>query len=81
MLSSDWLIKKLLRSDWLLPIVALLTTQYHEPSENDDNTVDIDAVYTTLTPSGTIKRDLDDYTDIFKGDERIDGFHSDVIKL
>ena len=46
---------------------------------DDDNTVDIDAVYTTLswtrdvrTPSGTIKRDLDDYTDIFKGDERIE---------
>lgn len=44
-----------------------------------DNTVDIDAVYTTLswtrdvrTPSGTIKRDLDDYTDIFKGDGRIE---------
>ena len=46
---------------------------------DDDNTVDIDAVYTTLswtrdvrTPSGTVKRDLDDYTDIFKGDERIE---------
>lgn len=46
---------------------------------DEDNTVDIDAVYTTLswtrdvrTPRGTIKRDLDDYTDIFKGDERIE---------
>ena len=26
MLSSDWLIQKMLRSDWLGPIVALITT-------------------------------------------------------
>ena len=30
MRDSDWSTKFLLRSDWLLPIVALITTRMHE---------------------------------------------------
>ena len=43
-----------------------------------DNTVGIDKIYTNLswlrderTPSGTIKKELDDYTEIFKGHGRV----------
>ena len=43
-----------------------------------DNTVGIDKIYTNLswlrderTPSGTIKKELDDYTEIFKGNGRV----------